>query len=126
MKQVKWSCKACGANGVIEYDPPGNPYEIGYRVHKAHSEASPDCRNHLLDFDPERLEPKFASLRRSCGNKMSEEDYQERWNKLARMLGEQELNKIVDIMAYRFCCQEAVLATVLYAVETLGFTEKEV
>lgn len=126
MEQVKWSCKACNYSGVIEYNPPGNPYRIGYQAYKAHSDASPYCSNHLLDFDPERLGlKKFVSLRRSCSEKMSDEDYKERWSKLVNVLGEEELNKMVDAMAPHFCCQETVLATLLYAIETLGFIKRE-
>lgn len=54
-KEVKWSCHACGANGIIEYTPPGNPYLVGHECEEAHSKISPDCKNHMLRFDPEEL-----------------------------------------------------------------------
>jgi len=55
MKEVKWSCRECGSEGCVSYDPPGNPYLVGYRAYVAHSSASPDCKSLLLDFNPNRL-----------------------------------------------------------------------
>jgi len=53
-KEVKWSCRECGSEGCVSYDPPGNPYLVGYQAYVAHSD-SPGCRNLSLNFDPNRL-----------------------------------------------------------------------
>lgn len=52
---VKWSCSECSAEGTIKYEAPGNPYLVGYKGFKAHSEASLTCRNLNISFDRERL-----------------------------------------------------------------------